>query len=211
MRMMNARGTYARAIGWGNPPDSTRATIRSMVAVRVETVTSTLSVLFFFSSRRRHTRCSRDWSSDVCSSDLLILLMYGAALRTSEALSLTRSDVDLSGAVLTIRNSKFFKSRLVPIGPNTVRVLAEYASRHDSPSRKPNDRFFVGRNSKQIPIHMFERAFKQIRRHADLHSEGGPRRQPRLHDLRHTSAVHRLTRWYREGKEIGRASCRERV
>src|SRR5207253_7412568 len=132
----------------------------------------------------------------------LILLMYGAALRPSEALSLTIRDVDLSGAVLTIRDSKFFKSRLVPVGPNTVRVLAEYARRHDSPSRKPNDRFFVGRNSKQIPIHMFERAFKQIRRHADLHSEGGPRRQPRLHDLRHTSAVHRLTRWYREGKDV---------
>jgi integrase len=49
---------------------------------------------------------------------------------------------------------------------------------------------------------MFERAFKQIRRHADLHCEGGPRRQPRLHDLRHTSAVHRLTTWYREGRDV---------
>src|SRR6266566_5036912 len=103
-------------------------------------------------------RSDSDFDASVLRS--LILLMYGAALRTSEALSLTRSDVDLSGAVLTIRNSK------------------------------------------QIPIHMFERAFKQIRRHADLHSEGGPRRQPRLHDLRHTSAVHRLTRWYREGKDV---------
>jgi integrase/recombinase XerD len=145
-------------------------------------------------------RSDSDFDASVLRS--LILLMYGAALRTSEALSLTVSDVDLSGAVLTIRNSKFFKSRLVPIGPNTVRVLAEYASRHDSPSREPNDRFFVRRNSKQIPIHMFERAFKQIRRHADLHCEGGPRRQPRLHDLRHTSAVHRLTTWYREGRDV---------
>jgi integrase len=132
----------------------------------------------------------------------LILLMYGAALRTSEALSLTGSDVDLSGAVLTIRHSKFFKNRLVPLGPNTLRVLAEYASRQHSRSRKPDDRFFVGRNSKQIPIHMFERAFKQIRRHVGLHREGGSRRQPRLHDLRHTSAVHRLTSWYRDGKDV---------
>ena len=149
--------------------------------------------------------CQRS-DSDLDASVLrtLILLMYGAALRTSEALSLTISDVDLPGAVLTIRNSKFFKSRLVPLGPNTVRVLAEYASRHDSPSRKADDRFFVGRNSKQIPIHMFERAFKQIRRHVGLHREGGPRRQPRLHDLRHTSAVHRLTSWYREGKDVQR-------
>jgi integrase/recombinase XerD len=132
----------------------------------------------------------------------LILLMYGAALRTSEALSLRIRDVDLCGAVLTIRDSKFFKSRLVPVGPNTVRVLAEYARRHDSPSRKPDGPFFVGRNAKQIPRHKFERAFKQIRMHAGLHRDGGPRCQPRLHDLRHTSAVHRLTSWYREGKDV---------
>jgi integrase/recombinase XerD len=117
--------------------------------------------------------CRRsDSELDASVMRALILLMYGAALRTSEALSLTVSDVDLSGAVLTIRHSKFFKNRLVPLGPNTVRVLAEYASRQYSRSRKPDDRFFVGRNSKQIPIHMFERAFKQIRRHAGLHREG---------------------------------------
>ena len=132
----------------------------------------------------------------------LILLMYGAALRTSEALSLRVKDVDLSEAVLTIRDSKFFKSRLVPIGTNTVRVLAEYARRHDSPSRKPDDPFFVGRNAKLIPLHKIERAFKQIRMHAGLNRHGGPRCQPRLHDLRHTSAVHRLTTWYREGKDV---------
>jgi integrase len=132
----------------------------------------------------------------------LILLIYGAALRPSEALSLRISDVDLSGAILTIRDSKFFKSRLVPIGPNTVRVFAECARRHDSASRKPDDPFFVGRNAKQIPLHKFERAFQQIRIHAGLHRDGGPRCQPRLHDLRHTSAVHRLTSWYREGKDV---------
>jgi integrase/recombinase XerD len=145
-------------------------------------------------------RCDSDLDASVLRA--LILLMYGAALRISEALSLTISDVDLSAAVLTIRNSKFFKSRLVPLGPNTVRVLAEYAGRHDSPSRKPDDLFFVGRSSKRIPIHVVERAFKQIRKHVGLHREGGPRCQPRLHDLRHTSAVHRLTSWYREGKDV---------
>ena len=53
----------------------------------------------------------------------LFLLMYGAALRISEVLSLTIGDVDLANRVLTIRDSKFFKTRLVPIGPNTVRIL----------------------------------------------------------------------------------------
>jgi len=64
----------------------------------------------------------------------LLLLMYGAALRTSEALSLTIGDVDLPGGILTIRDSKFSNTRLVPIGPKTLRVLAEYAGcRHDLP------------------------------------------------------------------------------
>jgi integrase/recombinase XerD len=132
----------------------------------------------------------------------LFLLMYGAALRTSEALSLAIGDVDLPNAILTIRDSKFFKTRLVPIGPKTAQMLAEHASWRDTPSKKTHTPFFVGRNGKPFPIHMFERAFKQIRVHAGLYREGGPRCQPRLHDLRHTSAVHRLTAWYREGKDV---------
>src|SRR6266851_10493485 len=130
----------------------------------------------------------------------LVLLMYGAALRTSEALSLTIGDVDLSCGVLTVRDSKFFKTRLVPIGPKTAKMLAEYGSRRCS--RRPDAPFFVGRNAKPVAIYVFERAFQQIRLHAGLYRAGGPRYQPRLHDLRHASAVHRLTKWYRVGKDV---------
>jgi integrase/recombinase XerD len=149
--------------------------------------------------------CRRPRSDlDVPAMRALLLLMYGGALRTSEALSLTISDVDLPNALLTVRDSKFYKTRLVPIGPKTVHVLADYASRRDPRAhpRQADTPFFVGRNAKRVNIFMFERAFKQIRAHARLHREGGPRCQPRLHDLRHTSAVHRLTTWYREGKDV---------
>jgi site-specific recombinase XerD len=134
----------------------------------------------------------------------LLLLMYGAALRISEVLSLTIGDVDLPNAILTIRDSKFFKTRLVPIGPNTGQLLGEYARRREdlAQSKRLNDPFFLDRNANQIPDFKLERAFKQIREHAGLYREGGPRCQPRLHDLRHTSAVHRLTTWYREGKDV---------
>ena len=134
----------------------------------------------------------------------LLLLMYGAALRISEVLSLTIGDVDLPNCILTIRDSKFFKTRLVPIGPHTGQLLGEYARRREvvAHSARHNDPFFLDRNANQIPIFKLERAFKQIREHAGLHREGGPRCQPRLHDLRHTSAVHRLTTWYREGKDV---------
>jgi integrase/recombinase XerD len=134
----------------------------------------------------------------------LFLVMYGAALRISEVLSLSVADIDLANRILTIRDSKFFKTRLVPIGPNTSQLLEEYAKRRVClvPSTRPADRFFLDRNAKPVPIHKLERAFKQIREHAGLYREGGPRCQPRLHDLRHTSAVHRLTTWYREGENV---------
>jgi integrase/recombinase XerD len=134
----------------------------------------------------------------------LFLLMYGAALRISETLSLKIGAVDLANGVLTIRDSKFFKTRLVPIGPKTGEVLREYVKRREDlvRSTRPDDPFFLDRNGKPVPVHKLERAFKQIREHAGLHRQGGPRCQPRLHDLRHTSAVHRLTIWYRKGENV---------
>ena len=55
-----------------------------------------------------------------------LVLFYGTGLRSGEAMRPTRSDVDLDQAVLTVRNTKFFKSRLVPIGPDLTRFLPEY-------------------------------------------------------------------------------------
>lgn len=130
----------------------------------------------------------------------LILLMYGAALRTSEALSLTIADVDLAGSVLTVRDSKFFKSRLVPLGPKTVQILAEHATLRST--KEPANPFFAARDGDRVNIGTLENVFQRIRSHAGLHRNGGVRCQPRLHDLRHTSAVHRLTTWYREGKDV---------
>src|SRR5216684_5928692 len=82
----------------------------------------------------------------------LVLLMYGAALRTSEALSLTIGDVDLSCGVLTVRDSKFFKTRLVPIGPKTVQMLAEHGSRRERCSRRPTHRSLWGGTQDPSPF-----------------------------------------------------------
>lgn len=64
--------------------------------------------------------------SETCRT--LILLLYGAGLRISEALALTLDDVDLSSAMLLIDTSKFYKTRLVPLGPDLTRVLKAYAT-----------------------------------------------------------------------------------
>ena len=71
----------------------------------------------------------------------LILLLYGAGLRISEALALTLNDVNLSTALIQIRETKFYKTRLVPIGPDLVRALTHYASQrkkdHSAQSDSP--------------------------------------------------------------------------
>src|SRR2546422_6159028 len=85
------------------------------------TVSSVIGYLFFFfSSRRRHTRCSRDWSSDVCSSDLVATQ---TGLRLSEMTGLTRNDVTLSAGAHVRVIGKGRKERCVPFAKHTVAVL----------------------------------------------------------------------------------------
>ncbi|MGB5830727.1 MAG: tyrosine-type recombinase/integrase [Thiohalocapsa sp.] len=136
----------------------------------------------------------------------LLLLLYGAGLRISEALALTLADVDLSANVLTIRESKFYKTRLVPIGPRLTTALMIYADdrRREVHANDPADPFFVTRTDTAVTRGMAESAFVRLRNITDIAREDGARYQPRLHDLRHTMAVHRLVAWYREGADVQR-------
>ncbi len=141
-------------------------------------------------------------SSHTCSASVICFCL-GPWVTTSPSVAIAQSTFgSLAGAVLTIRDSEFFKIRLVPLGSKTVRILTDYIDRRNLRRRAPDDFFFIRRNSKQIPNHMLERDVFEIRTHAGLRCESGPRNQPRLQDLRHTSAVNRLVRWYREGKEV---------
>lgn len=136
----------------------------------------------------------------------LLLLLYGAGLRVGEALALTLADVDLIARVLTIRQSKFYKTRLVPIGPRLTAVLTAYADdRHrQDHSNDPASPFFVTRTGDTVTRGMAERAFVNLRNIASISRQDGARYQPRLHDLRHAMAVHRLVDWYREGADVQR-------
>ena len=137
---------------------------------------------------------------------MLLLLLYGAGLRLSEALRLKLADVDLEQAVLTIRDSKFFTSRLVPIGTQLNEKLREYADhQHQAGHAQNSDQpFFHKRNGQRVRIDNIEHVFQRIRQEAGISRTDGARYQPRLHDLRHAFAVHRLTSWYREGKDVQR-------
>jgi len=134
----------------------------------------------------------------------LLLLLYGTGLRIQEALSLTLADVNFPQKLLTIHKTKFRKSRLVPIGDELVQGLSKYNRyRHEKKfSQKPEDPFFINRRGGSLNRDSVEAIFQRIREKAGIRRSDGARYQPRLHDLRHSFAVHRLTTWYQEGADV---------
>ena len=135
-----------------------------------------------------------------------LLLLYGAGLRLREAIYLTLADVDLNQAILIIRETKFRKTRLVPLGKQLTQILLQYAAwrQREKYSLSPEAPFFVGRNGKAVNKSTLEYAFNLIRKKAGIQRIDGGRFQPRIHDLRHTFAVHRLTTWYKQGADVQR-------
>lgn len=135
----------------------------------------------------------------------LLLILYGTGIRIGEALSLTLADVDLSENLIVVRDSKFYKSRLVPIGPRLTAELSAYAKKRCRlpRPREEHSAFFATRTGNPLPYDRVKDVFPLLRRQAGLHRNGN-RHQPRIHDLRHSFAVHRLVAWYREGKDVQR-------
>ena len=134
----------------------------------------------------------------------LLLLLYGTGLRISEALSLTLTDVDLTDSLLTIRNTKFFKTRWVPIGPQLNKRLVVYAKvRRKLHRRARNDStFFATSHGDPLLRSTVERIFRLLCERTSVCRKDGTRFQPRLHDIRHTFALNRLISWYREGADV---------
>jgi integrase len=131
----------------------------------------------------------------------IILLLATAGLRISEALHLTLQDVDLKAGVLSIRQSKFRKSRLVPLSKGTADVLSRYRESRDAVALPGSDEaFFISGRGKAYSTCYVGWMFRDIAVQAGLREPTG--RGPRLHDLRATFAVTRLLEWYRDGDNV---------
>jgi len=133
--------------------------------------------------------------------------LYAAAgLRANEPLRLDRDDVDLTSGVLTIRGTKFGKSRYVPVHPSSLRALRRYAELRDRfcPATATSS-FFVSDRGTRLTEWCVRWTFVKLSREIGLR---GPEdsRGPRLHDLRHRLATATLLRWYRHGVARCRAS-----
>ena len=134
----------------------------------------------------------------------LLLLLYGAGLRISEALALTVADVDLVARQIVIQETKFYKSRIVPLGNDLNDGMTRYAKRRRKEGHlsAPNARFFSGRSGDPLMIVTVQQASRQLRCYAGIRREDGARYQPRIHDLRHAFAVNRLVAWYEAGADV---------
>jgi integrase len=137
----------------------------------------------------------------------LLGLLAATGLRPGEALALDVVDVDLDVGVITVRASKFGKSRLVPLEESGRAALAEYATFRDSVQpRRDTPAFLVTARGLRLGTCAVGWTFARLCQSVGLrpwrHRRNG--RGPRLQDIRHTFATRRLIEWYQAGLEVDR-------
>lgn len=139
-----------------------------------------------------------------CTYATVFGLLAVTGMRISELVTLDSDDVDLQDGLLTIRCTKFRKSRCLPLHCTTQQALCRYVALRDRiyPIRQ-SPSFFISEQGTRLPACTVRATFVQLSRQIGLR---GPRDShgPRLHDFRHRFAVQTLVRWYREGVDVER-------
>ena len=125
-------------------------------------------------------------------------LLSVSGLRLGEVRNLKLQDVDLNAALLTIRNAKFGKDRLVPLHTSTCKVLSDYIARRQRhwADRSISDYLFVSSRGNRLDSSQIHRAFYVLSQQIGLRSAADSH-GPRLHDMRHRFATNTLVNWYR--------------
>jgi integrase len=141
--------------------------------------------------------------------ETLFGLIAATGLRLSEAVHLLDADVDLMLGLLTVRQTKFNKSRQLPLHPSTTAALQRYRQlRHQSVQERPEAPFFVGTRGKhlgeKLSLRQVDRVFNGLRKQLGWINRGA-HDAPRIHDLRHTFAVRRVLLWHEQGTDIDQA------
>ena len=133
-----------------------------------------------------------------------LLFLYGTGALISEACRLRREDVNFKKRLMTIRSNRFNRSREIPIGPDLYKVLWRYHlyNRRRGKMRAPE--FFQNKEGNALNQRTLIWTFQRLRRIAGVAHHDGAIYQPRLHDFRHTFAVHRLSAWIKHGADLNR-------
>ncbi|MCA1677654.1 MAG: tyrosine-type recombinase/integrase [Actinobacteria bacterium] len=129
----------------------------------------------------------------------LIGLLAATGMRVGEAIRLDRSDIDYAHGLLVVRESKFGKSRELPLQASTLAALRRYLRRPDRPAAPAGTAaVLVSAAGTRLLYCNVQHAFARLVRRAGLRPRSGSCR-PRLHDLRHTFAVRTVLDAYRDG------------
>lgn len=132
-------------------------------------------------------------------------LIAATGLRISEALNLRWGDINLTQGALTVRQTKFCKSRLLPLHPTVIAALAGYASLRQRRSPvSENAPFFISVRGSRLPKSTAHQAFQRLRKKLQWTARGG-HAAPRIHDLRHTFICRRVMLWHKHGINIDHA------
>ena len=138
--------------------------------------------------------------------ETLFGLLAATGLRVSEALHLFDADVDLRSGLLTVRRTKFAKSRQIPLHPSTLEALKAYRRLRDRRvARREETPFFVGtrgeRQGRAMSLRQVARVFRGLSDQLGWINRGA-HHAPRIHDLRHTFVVRRMLLWQAQGVDV---------
>jgi integrase len=128
-------------------------------------------------------------------------LLYTTGIRIGEALALNIKDFYPESTRLHIRKGKFHKSRWVPLAPSTCTILQNYIhNRHNVMPSAEDTPLFISLKLRRLSHCTVHQTFCDLLKQCRIHKGKG--HGPRIHDLRHTFAVHRLVQWYGDGQDI---------
>lgn len=136
---------------------------------------------------------------------VMLKVTYGLGLRPSETVNLRVNDIDIANEIVHIRETKFYKSRMVPVGNQIMEMIKQYVSWRANAVRKTtstDNHLFLDKKGQPVKLSALQQAFRLICDVADVHRNDTSRCDVRLQDLRHTFATNRITQWYREGKDV---------
>lgn len=140
---------------------------------------------------------------DALTLRTFLIFLYGTGTLVGEAMRLQVDDVDLKKGLLMIRAHRHNRSRTIPIGPDLRKILGEYVESRLL-QRSSAGHFFANKDGESLNVSTLSATFLRVRRQSGVERCDGARYQPRMHDLRHTFAVHRITGWIRHRADLNR-------
>jgi integrase/recombinase XerD len=177
------------------PPPPEYKTFVSYVYSRAEIRTIVRAI----GQSQRHTNCTLDQQT----LRTALLLLYGTGARVGEICRLSCQDIDLKRGFMTIRGGRFDRSRRIPIGHDLRQVISSYIA-FRSRKLSSDSHLFLTKSGQAVTAETLRKSFQRLRQQAGISGKVDSVYEPRMHDLRCTFAVHRITAWIRSKADLNR-------